>query len=89
MYEQYGAAALVTAMELADEAGTYNAAALDTLLAAPQARGTTLPLRLPGLPPQTEVDRVLRLYETWVQIDEAQLDDSGTSAAATRLEVVL
>ena len=74
LYDQYGAAALLAAMALADEAGTYSAAALETLLATPPARMAATSLTLPGVPPQTEVDRLLALYEAWVQIDEVQLD---------------
>jgi hypothetical protein len=74
LYEHYGAAALLAAMTLADEAGTYSAAALETLLAAPQPLVPTVRLEVPAVPPQSEVDRLLSLYEAWVQVDEVALE---------------
>ncbi|MDQ5852862.1 MAG: IS21 family transposase [Chloroflexota bacterium] len=74
LYEHYGAAALLAAMALADEAGTYSAAALETLLAAPQPLVPTVRLEVPAVPPQSEVDRLLSLYEAWVQVDEVALE---------------
>ncbi len=74
LYDQYGAAALLAAMALADEAGTYSAAALEMLLATPQPHHPPPPLALPGVPPQAEVDRLLSLYEAWVQVDEVALE---------------
>ncbi len=59
-------------MALADDASTYSADALALLLARPGL--TTLPARplvVPGLPPQADVDRLLSVYEVWVQIDVA------------------
>jgi len=71
-YEQFGADNLRAAMALADEAGTYSAAALALLLDAPRAVPLPLPsLALPGVPPQAEVDRLLSVYEMWVQVDVA------------------
>ncbi len=74
LYEHYSAAALLAAMTLADEAGTYSAAALETLLAAPQPLVPTVRLEVPAVPPQSEVDRLLSLYEAWVQVDEVALE---------------
>lgn len=73
LYESYGADDLVAAMALADEAGSYSAAALALLLAAPRPVPPPAPvLRLPGVPAQAEVDRRLSVYEAWVHIDVAQ-----------------
>ena len=73
LYEQYGAEALRAAMTRANEdprmgtaAGTYEAGALALLLTPPSS---PLPLVLPGIPSQSEVDRALGLYEAWVQIE--------------------
>ncbi len=75
LYERYGADNLRAAMALADEAGTYSAAALALLLDAPHAAPSPLAsLPLPGLPTQDEVDRLLSVYETWVQVDVAMPD---------------
>jgi len=72
LYEQFGADNLRAAMALADEAGTYSAAALALRLDAPRAVPLPLPaLALPGVPPQAEVDRLLSVYEMWVQVDVA------------------
>ena len=63
---------------LADDAGTYEADALQTILSAPRvASPTTVPpqLAVPGLPAQAEVDRLLSSYEAWVEVDIALPDD--------------
>jgi transposase len=73
LYEQYGAAALLTAMARATDAGTYSAAALTLLLAAPAPVTAPWPvLCVPGVPGQDEIDRSLSLYDAWVQIEEAR-----------------
>jgi hypothetical protein len=69
LYEQAGGEALLAAMAQADEAGVYRAEALAGLLDAPPSLPSSPPL--PGLPPQSEIDRDLRVYEAWVEIDEA------------------
>ena len=67
LYEQYGADTLRAAMRVAMAAGTYQADAL-VLLLTPQS--SPLPvLVLPGVPLQSEVDRSLGVYETWVQVE--------------------
>jgi hypothetical protein len=72
LYERYGADDLRAAMALADEAGAYSADALALLLASPRSSPTPAPvLRLPGVPIQAEVDRLLSVYETWVHVDVA------------------
>ncbi len=72
LYERYGADDLRAAMALADEAGSYSADALALLLAAPRPVPRPAPvLRLPGVPEQAEVDRLLSVYETWVHVDVA------------------
>ena len=81
LYECYGAANLLAAMALADEAGTYSAAALALLLDAPRSAPPPLPsLALPGVPTQAEVDRLLSVYETWVHVDVAT-PDAGAEVA--------
>jgi transposase len=73
LYERYGADDLLAAMALAEEAGSYSAAALGLLLAAPRPVPAPAPvLRLPGVPDQAQVDRRLSVYEAWVHIDVAQ-----------------
>jgi transposase len=72
LYERHGAAALLVAMAQADDAGTYTADALAGLLTTTPPLPTVVPsLRLLGLPPQSEIDRDLRSYEAWVEVDEA------------------
>jgi hypothetical protein len=72
LYEQVGAEPLLAAMACADDAGTYSADALEVLLTAgPPSTVTELPGSLLGLPPQSEVDRSLHIYEAWVEVDVA------------------
>lgn len=71
LFEEYGADAVRAGMARADEAGAYSAAAL-ALLLLPTGMARTAPaLSLPGLPEQSEVDRLLSSYEAWVEIDVA------------------
>ena len=59
-------------MARADDAGTYSADALALLLSTPRAAAPPpAPLRLPELPPQAAIDRLLSSYEAWVHIDVA------------------
>jgi len=84
LYEQYGAADLLAAMALADEAGTHSADALALVLAAPRPSPAPLPpLALPGVPTQAEVDRVLSVYEAWVLVDEALPAPTGRVEVAS------
>jgi transposase len=72
LYERHGADELLAAMALADAAGAYSADALALLLATPpQAARPVAPLRLPGVPSQGEVDRLLSAYEALVRVDVA------------------
>ena len=76
-HERYGPAALLAAMARADDAGTYNAAALALLLAAPvPAPVDPPPVPFVGLPSQAEVDRLLSSYEAWVHVDVARAPES-------------
>ena len=60
-------------MARADEAGSYGADALGLLLAAPRPTAAPAPvLLLPGVPAQAEIDRLLSVYEAWVQVDVAR-----------------
>jgi transposase len=68
LYEQAGAEALLAAMAQADEAGVYRAAVLADVLGAPPLPPSP---SLLGLPPQSEIDRDLSVYEAWVEVDEA------------------
>jgi transposase len=73
LYERYGADDLLAAMALADDAGSYSADALALLLAAPRpVAAPAAVLLLPGVPAQAEIDRLLSVYETWVQVDVAR-----------------
>ena len=88
LYEEYGADDLLAAMALADDAGSYSAAALALLLAAPRPLVVALPaLHLPGIPPQTAVDRRLSVYETWVQVDVATPQSAPDAEADVTAEV--
>ncbi len=82
LHEQYGPTEVLAAMALADDAGTYSAAALALLLGAPRPAAPPPPsLRLPALPSQAEVDRLLSSYEAWVHVDVA-LPEPGLAAEA-------
>lgn len=72
LYEQHGAEQVLAAMALASEAGTYSADALALLLTTLSGPPVPATLVLPGLPQQTEVDRWLGSYETWVQVEAVQ-----------------
>jgi hypothetical protein len=73
LYERYGADDLLAAMALADDVGSYSADALALLLAAPRPVAAPAPvLLLPGVPAQAEIDRLLSVYEAWVQVDVAR-----------------
>jgi len=89
LHEEYGATELLAAIALADDAGTYEADALRTLLGTPRVvtpRATLPPLRLPDLPAQAEVDRLLSSYEAWVEVDIALVDALAVPAAAVPIE---
>ncbi len=77
LYERYGPAELLAAMELAGQAGSYDAAALESLLAMRVPRQPLPPLVVPGVPAQGEVDRLLSSYEVWVYVDEGAGDGAG------------
>jgi transposase len=88
LYERYGAAEVRAAMDRADDAGTYNAAALTLLLTAPRpGPPAPSPLPLPDLPPQAEVDRLLSVYEAWVHIDVALPEGRPGAASIYKAEV--
>lgn len=72
LYQQHGAAQLLTAMARADAAGTYSAAALVRRL--PRPSDPVVPVSHPRseLPSQAEIDRPLSSYEAWVQIEIAR-----------------
>ena len=70
LYERYGTAELLAAMELAGQAGSYEAAALESLLTTVPPLQMLPPLVVPGVPAQAEVDRLLSSYEVWVYVDE-------------------
>jgi len=86
LLEQHGASDLLAAMELACMAGSYHADALRVLLAAPRPATRTAPLMLPDIPTQAEVDRLLSVYEAWVEVDDA-LGAADLDPAATVAEV--
>ena len=74
LYERYGTLELLAAMELAAQAGSFSAAALETMLVPRPPEQTMAPLDVPGVPAQAEVDRLLSSYEAWVYVDEAAGD---------------
>ena len=78
LYERYGKAELLTAMELAAQAGSYDAAALESLLVNVSPLHPAPALVVPGVPPQAEVDRLLSSYEAWVYVDEGAGDETNT-----------
>ena len=79
LYERYGQAELLAAMELAAQAGSYDAAALESLLVRGAPRQPVPALVVPGVPVQAEVDRLLSSYEAWVYVDEGAGDGTSTS----------
>ena len=89
LYHQHGAADLLAAMALADDAGTYSSDALALLLHTPRpALPAPTPLPFPDLPPQGEVDRLLSSYEVWVHVDIARPPGQPAPAAALSIEEV-
>ncbi|CAA9225628.1 MAG: hypothetical protein AVDCRST_MAG26-741 [uncultured Chloroflexia bacterium] len=73
LYEQCGAAALLVALERADAAGSYSADAVAALLSAGATPALAGPVVGVEAPAQHEIDRLLSVYEAWVQIDEVPL----------------
>jgi hypothetical protein len=78
LYERYGKAELLVAMELAAQAGSYDAAALESLLVSVSPLHPVPALVVPGVPAQAEVDRLLSSYEAWVYVDEGAGDGTST-----------
>ncbi len=76
LYERYGKAELLAAMELAAQAGSYDAAALASLLVSVSPLHPMPSLVIPGVPAQEEVDRLLSSYEAWVYVDEGPVSGS-------------
>jgi len=70
LYEQVGAEALLAAIDQADDAGSYSAAAVTLLLTHPAVSEPAPVLPALGLPVQSEVGRALSSYEAWVVVDE-------------------
>ncbi len=89
LYERYGPTQLLAAMELAGQAGSYEAAALESLLASVPPLQALPPLVVPGVPAQAEVDRLLSSYELWVYVDEGAGERSeGDGLVHAGLEVL-
>ncbi len=78
LYACYGKAELLAAMALAAQAGSFSAAALETVLAPPPPVQVLPPLVVPGVPAHREVDRLLSSYEAWVHVDEGTEDGDGS-----------
>ena len=77
-------------MELAGQAGSYDAAALESLLAMRAPRAALPSLVVPGVPAQGEVDRLLSSYEVWVYVDEGAGDGVGKRVlSGTGVEVLV
>jgi transposase len=89
LYERYGKADLLAAMELAAQAGSYEAAALTRLLVSIVPLHPVPALVLPGVPAQEDVDRLLSSYEAWVYVDEgAEGSPGGEMRERTGMEVL-
>jgi hypothetical protein len=89
LYERYGKAEVLAAMELAAQAGSYDAPALESLLMSVSHVQPVPPLILPGVPAQAEVDRLLSSYEAWVFVDEASEGNPEQGVGArTGMEVL-
>ncbi|GAC1552783.1 MAG: hypothetical protein NVS2B9_17970 [Myxococcales bacterium] len=87
LHERHGASEVLAERALADDAGTYSADALALLLSAPRpAAPPPAQVRLPALPPQAEVDRLLSVYEAWVHVDVALAEGPLARAAALSIE---
>jgi hypothetical protein len=67
LLQQQGAAELISAMALAQEANAFGADYLRALVATPRPLASPPALCIPGAPPQADIDRALALYETYVQ----------------------
>ncbi len=65
LYERFGPATFLAGTAKAELAGIYRADYLGLLLEAPTLGEANMP-QLPGVPPQSEVDRLLSSYEEWV-----------------------
>lgn len=74
LYEQHGAPALLAALERAAAAGTYSAAAVAALVSSAPTSHVPAPTVLPEAPAQRDIDRLLSVYEAWVQIEEAVVE---------------
>jgi hypothetical protein len=73
LYEQVGADALLAAMARAEATGASSADAVARLLDPARTLPLSPPaLSLVGVPPQSEIDRALSVYERWVQVDVAR-----------------
>ncbi len=79
LYERYGPAELLAAMALATQVGSYDAAALETLLTTVPTLQSFPLLDVPGMPAQAEIDRLLSSYEAWVYVDDGSGGEAGSS----------
>ncbi|HSH79646.1 MAG TPA: IS21 family transposase [Herpetosiphonaceae bacterium] len=71
LYQQHGAAALLAALERAEAANSYSAVAVAALLHPAPAARVPAPTAMLDAPAQQDIDRLLSVYEAWVQIEEA------------------
>jgi transposase len=71
LYEQHGSAPLLLAMERAETAGTYSGAAVAALVSPSVASPRSVPPAVVDAPAQQDIDRLLSVYEAWVQVEEA------------------
>ncbi|MBV9354086.1 MAG: transposase [Chloroflexi bacterium] len=69
LYERFGGAELLAAMELAQTQDAYGAAYLRALVSMPMAEPPTPPVwQLADLPTQADVDRALSVYEAYAWV---------------------
>jgi len=73
LYQEHGQEALLSAMQLAEQAGIYGADYLAQILVSADV-APAVTLALPDLPTQAEVDRYLSSYETWVTVESGLAD---------------
>ena len=65
---------MLAGLERADAAGSYSAAAVAALVRPAPARHVPAPPVMVEAPAQQDIDRLLSVFEAWVQIEEAVVE---------------